>query len=88
MVTLKDRLDRSELKRIIVPGHPMFPGERRRRLGRLILAETAKRLPERLRFYVLIDAGVKCMRPNETVPEVPFTVVLERFGKPESEWRN
>lgn len=46
----------------------------------------ARHLPERVRFFVLINAGLGAMRDTEIVPEVPFTTVLQRFGKPESEW--
>jgi hypothetical protein len=32
-------------------------------------------------FYSLIDTGVRHIKSNEVVPEVPFTTVLDRAGK-------
>ncbi len=40
-----------------------------------------KIMPKRLKFWVLIDQGTKHIRTNETVPEVPFTEVLQRSGR-------
>lgn len=38
-------------------------------------------LTKRIRYWVLIHEGVTQIRDHEIVPEVPFTVVLERAGK-------
>lgn len=40
----------------------------------------ARRLPRRLAYWSLIDSGVRHMEADEVVPEVPFTVILERAG--------
>jgi len=39
-----------------------------------------KIMPRRLKYWVLIDQGVKFIHTNEVVPDVPFTQVLQRSG--------
>lgn len=39
-----------------------------------------KIMPQRLKYWVLIDQGVKHIHTNEIVPEVEFTKVLKRSG--------
>lgn len=41
--------------------------------------QAARRLPFWLRKWVVIDAGVRTIRRNEVVPEVPFVEVLQRL---------
>lgn len=45
----------------------------------------AKHMPQSLRYWVLIREGSKHIggsaHPHEVIPEVPFTVVLERCSK-------
>lgn len=55
--------------------------ERLNRTGEAFVRGLAHRLPRRLAYWSLIDTGVRHMRSDETVPEVPFTVILERAGK-------
>ncbi len=39
-----------------------------------------KIMPKRLKYWVLIDQGVKHIHTNEIVPNVRFTQVLQRSG--------
>lgn len=56
--------------------------ERLHRTSELWWFYTAPRfLPRRLRYGVLIVEGVRQIRPNEVVPEVPFMDVLARAGE-------
>jgi hypothetical protein len=41
----------------------------------------AYRLPRRLVYWGLIRAGAKVIEGHETVPEVTFTDVLQRWGQ-------
>lgn len=54
--------------------------EKARRVRDDMLAGIARRLPRRLRYWVLITAGVGTILDHEEVPAVPYTVVLQRFG--------
>lgn len=45
-----------------------------------IAMHIAKHLPQRICYWVLIREGVRHIRDNEIVPEVPFTEVLSRSG--------
>lgn len=45
------------------------------------LPKIAAHVPARLRCWVLITEGVRNIGGSETVPDVPFTVVLNRAGK-------
>ena len=35
-------------------------------------------MPRRLKYWTMIDLGTRHIERNETVPEVPFTEVLQR----------
>lgn len=59
----------------------MALSERLRRTRELLIMQTAHHLPRRLAYWSLIDSGVRYMESNEVVPEVPFTLVLERAGR-------
>ncbi len=59
--------------------------ERATRLRDDTLSRVAKRLPHRLRYWVLITVGVGTIRPDEEVPTVPFTTVLQRFDQQRDE---
>jgi len=50
----------------------------RRTWDEWFLRGLAQRLPARLRFWVVVDAGANNMR-NDVVPEVSFMAVLERM---------
>ena len=52
------------------------------RTGEWAIAAIAHRVPKRLAYWVLIDQGVRHIRSDETVPDVPFTVILDRAGRP------
>lgn len=39
-----------------------------------------KIMPKSLKYWVLIDQGVKFIHSDEIVPNVPFTKVLQRSG--------
>jgi hypothetical protein len=41
----------------------------------------AQRLPQRVKYWVLIQEGAKNIDPGEGLPDVPFTVVLSRMIK-------
>lgn len=49
-----------------------------------LLFRVAQRLPQRLRYWALIVEGVDHIHADEVVPDVGFTVVLERSGKARS----
>lgn len=55
--------------------------ERLTRTGEAAWRTAAHRLPRRLAYWSLVDSGVRHMHSNEVIPEVPFTVVLERAGR-------
>lgn len=59
--------------------------ERLRRTREWAALEAAHRVPRRFAYWVFIAHGARhcggSQHPNEVVPEVPFTVVLERLGK-------
>ena len=55
--------------------------ERFARTGELAIRWLAHRLPRRLAYWSFIDAGAWYIRTNEIVPEVAYTVILERFGR-------
>lgn len=74
-----------ELRHVLDPSWPMFPGERRKRLAELAWRTAAAALPKRLRYWVLQVEGARLIggleHPHEEVPAVPFTVVLERASR-------
>lgn len=62
-----------------LPGLPMR--ERFSRTGEALLIHLAHRLPRRLAYWSFIDTGVRHIRPDEVVPDVTFTALLERAGR-------
>lgn len=54
------------------------PAEKARRTYDLLLSKVAVRLPQRLRYHVLISCGVQAFRGDEEVPAVTFMEVMER----------
>lgn len=53
-----------------------------RRLGvQNLWGLVVKRMPQSLRYWVLVDQGSKHIAGNEVVPDVPFMVILERSSK-------
>lgn len=55
--------------------------ERLNRTGEAFVRGLAHRLPRRLAYWSFIDTGVRYMRHDEVVPEVRYTVLLERASK-------
>jgi hypothetical protein len=53
--------------------------ERLHRTGETAWMATAHRLPRRLAYWSFIESGVRYIRPDEVVPEVTFTDLLNRF---------
>lgn len=53
--------------------------ERLNRTGEATVRGLAHRLPRRLAYWSFIDTGVRHMKPDEVVPEVPFMALLERM---------
>lgn len=51
--------------------------EKASRIRELLMTKLAVRVPQRLRYAVLISCGVKAIG-NDVVPEVTFMDVLER----------
>ena len=43
--------------------------------------KTAHRLPRKLAYWSFIDSGVRHMKPDEVVPEVHYTDLLQRMDK-------
>ena len=48
------------------------------KLGTKMMLRLADLVPKRLAYWIFISIGARHMR-NDIVPEVPFTVVLERL---------
>lgn len=55
--------------------------ERLHRTGEWAVQAVAHRLPRRLAYWSFIDTGVRYMRPDEVVPEVRYTDLLQRAGQ-------
>ena len=67
------------LKAILTSGYPL--SEKRVRLAELFWTTAARHLPKKLAYWSFIHSGVKNILPNEEVPAVPYTVVLQRLSK-------
>jgi len=61
-----------------LPGLPLR--ERLHRTSEWSMRKLAQRMPRRLAYWVLIDAGANHME-NDVVPEVTFMTVLKRFER-------
>lgn len=55
--------------------------ERFRRTGEVALIALAHRLPRALAYRSFIDTGVRHMRPDEEVPDVRYSEILQRIGR-------
>jgi hypothetical protein len=55
--------------------------ERLRRTNELFWRALAHRLPRKLAFWSFIDSGVRYMKSDEVVPDVTYTVLLQRVGE-------
>ena len=53
--------------------------ERLRRTSEWAVMRIAHRLPRRLAYWSYIDSGVRTMRPDDVVPEVGYTDLLQRM---------
>lgn len=54
--------------------------ERRKRAGELIGNTLASAIPQRVRYYVVIQELVRAVRPDEVVPEVTLSDILSRIN--------
>jgi hypothetical protein len=54
--------------------------ERLNRTGELAMRTLAHRLPRKLAYWSFIDTGVRYIQPDEIVPEVHYTDLLQRAG--------
>ena len=66
------------LRTILDPTINFSARERVNRLGEWALIQVAHRLPYRLKYQVYIDFAVQHLRPDDVVPEVRMTEILER----------
>lgn len=55
--------------------------ERLRHTSEVFWRGVAHRLPRRLAYWSFIDSGVRYMEDTEVVPDVTYTVLLQRVGK-------
>lgn len=55
--------------------------ERLSRTGEAFVRSLSHRLPRRLAYWSFIDTGVRHIRPNEVVPDVRYTELLQRAGQ-------
>jgi hypothetical protein len=55
--------------------------ERLNRTGEAFIRSLAHRLPRRLAYWSFIDSGVRYMRSDEVVSEVPYMDLLQRMDK-------